>query len=42
MQVLKVMGIDTTEEEASALFRLVDANKDGKISVREFTEYIGK
>ena len=42
MQVLKLMGIETTAEEASKLFSLVDANQDGKISVREFTEYIGK
>ena len=36
------MGIETSKEEASKLFNLVDSNKDGKISVREFTEYIGK
>ena len=35
------MGIQTSEEEASALFNLVDANNDGKISVKEFTEYVG-
>ena len=40
-QVLKLMGIQTNEEEASALFNLVDANNDGKISVKEFTEYVG-
>ena len=35
------MGIQTSDEEASSLFSLVDSNKDGKISVKEFTEYIG-
>ena len=39
--MLKLMGTQTNEEEASALFNLVDANKDGKISVKEFTEYVG-
>ena len=41
LQVLKLMGIQTSEEEASSLFSLVDANNDGKISVKEFAEYIG-
>ena len=35
------MGIQTSEEEAASLFNLVDVNNDGKISVKEFTEYIG-
>jgi len=41
LQVLKLMGIQTSEEEAASLFNLVDVNNDGKISVKEFTEYIG-
>ena len=40
-QVMSRMGIQATEEEAAELFALVDTNKDGRISTKEFASYIG-
>ena len=40
-QVMSRMGIQATAEEAAELFALVDTNKDGRISTKEFATYIG-
>ena len=39
---MKVMGIESTQEEAKEIFETVDRNRDGKISLSEFSSYIGK
>ena len=41
-QVLRLMGLETSPEEANQLFETVDRNGDGAISVAEFAAYVGK
>ena len=41
LQVMNLMGLKTTPEEAAQLFATVDKNGDGKIDLKEFISYIG-
>ena len=41
-QVMHLMGLKTTSDEASQIFATVDKNRDGKITLQEFISYIGK
>ena len=39
--MMRLMGLKTSLEEASAIFSMVDKDGDGKISLKEFASYVG-
>merc|ERR1711890_223051 len=41
-QVVRRMGLHTTQEETMQLFALADTDRDGRIGVQEFVKYLGQ
>lgn len=41
LEVVKLMGIHVSDNEAAEMFETVDTDKDGNISLAEFVKYMG-
>jgi len=41
-QVVKRMGLHTTQEETTQLFAFADTDGDGRIGLQEFVKYLGQ